>query len=139
MQVPLGEIKKSENKLDEMCSILKELHNYVTAERVTLNLALPAEDAKLLDTENFHQTLLGGDQLTAARARSSCEARVDHGSSKRRLSGVLPVIEDWHSKMCYLKVSIYLLCVHFNYCHFRYSGIFYIRKVYHCRKDHYLS
>ena len=60
MQVSLGVIKKSENKLDEMCSILKELHNYVPAERVTLKLALPTGDAKLLDTENFHRILLGG-------------------------------------------------------------------------------
>ena len=55
MQVPIGVIKKSENKLNEMCSILKELHNYVPAERVTLNLALSTGDAKLLDSENFHR------------------------------------------------------------------------------------
>lgn len=100
--MPLGVIKKCENKVDEMCLILKELHKY---EQVTLKLALPTGDFKLLNSEVFHRTLLGGDQLTAARTRSSCLARVDHGSSGKRLSGVLPVIEDWHAKMCYLKVS----------------------------------
>ena len=102
--MPLGVIKKCENKLDEMCVILKELHHYVPAETVTLNLTLPTGGSKPLNSENFHRILLGGDQLTAACTRSGCEARVDHGSSQRRLCGVLPVIEDWHSKMCYLKV-----------------------------------
>ena len=101
-------IKKCENKVDEMCSILNELHNYVPTEKVTLNLTLPTGNSRPLDSEVFHRILLGGDQLTAARARSSCMARADHGSSRKRLCGVLPVIEDWHAKMCYLKVSIHI-------------------------------
>jgi len=106
MQVPLGVIKKCENKVDEMCFILKELHRYVPTESTTLNLKLPTGELKPLDSEVFHRILLGGDQLTAARARSGSSARADHSSSGKRLSGLLPVIEDWHAKMCYLKVSI---------------------------------
>lgn len=90
--------------MDEMCSILKELHHYVPTEKVTLNLTLPTGESKPLDSELFHRILLEGDQLTAARARSGCSARIDHDSSGKRLCGLLPVIEDWHAKICYLKV-----------------------------------
>ena len=89
-----------------MCSILEELHRYVPTEKVTLNLTLPSGESRPLDSELFHRILLGGDKLTAARARSGCSARADHDSSGRRLSGLLPVTEDWHAKMCYLKVSV---------------------------------
>jgi len=54
---------------------------------------------RLLDSEVFHRTLLGGGPVAAARTRS-CLARVDHDSSGKKLSGVLPMIEDWHAKMC---------------------------------------
>ena len=91
-----------------MCSILEELHHYVPTEKVTLNLALPTGESRPLDSESFYRILLGGDQLTAARARSGCSARADHDSSGKRLSGLLPVTEDWHAKMCYLKVRMYI-------------------------------
>lgn len=91
-----------------MCSILEELHHYVPTEKVTLNLTLPTGESRPLNSELFHRILLGGDQLTAARARSGCAARADHDSSGKRLSGLLPVTEDWHAKMCYLKVRIYI-------------------------------
>ena len=102
-------IKKCENKVDEMCFILKEIHRYVPTEMITLNLTLPTGESKPVDSELFHRILLGGDQLTAARARSACSARLDHGSSGKRLCGILPVMEDWHAKMCYLKVSSYFI------------------------------
>jgi len=35
-----------------------------------------------VDDELFHQILLGGDQLTVARARGSITARLDHQSQK---------------------------------------------------------
>jgi len=108
--VPLGVIKKCENKVDEMCLILKELHSYVPTKRVTLDLLLPTGISRPLNSEIFHRILLGGDQLTAAR---NCMARVDHGSSGKRLSGVLPVIEDWHAKMCFLKVSAFRFHLNF--------------------------
>lgn len=68
-----------------MCSILKELHHYVPTEKVTLNLTLPTGESKPLDSELFHRILLGGDQLTAARACSGCSARIDHDSSGKTL------------------------------------------------------
>ena len=109
LQVPLGVIKKNENKIDEMCTILSDLHKYIPAESITLQLPLPSGNTKPLQNEIFHRLLLGGDQLTVARARSGCSARADHSSSGQRLSGILPVTEDWHAKMCFLKVCLLYL------------------------------
>ena len=102
--MPLGVVKKCENRVDEMCTILHHIHQYIPSKTTTLNLLLPSGDVKNINSELFHRVLLGGDQLTVARARSACAARSDHGSSGQRLCGLLPVFEDWHAKMCYLKV-----------------------------------
>ena len=79
-----------------MCSILKELHRYVHTEMVTLNLMLPTGESKPTNSELFQRILLGGDQLTAACAHNGCSACLDHGSSGKRLCGILLVMEDWH-------------------------------------------
>lgn len=75
-----------------------------------------------IDDEIFHQILLGGDQLTVARARVSIGARQDHVTRRKRLEGLLPVVEDWHAKQCLLKVHnfkykyihTYSLVIHYN-------------------------
>jgi len=74
-----------------------------TKQQKTLNLQLPSGQSKSIDINLYHKLLLGGDQLTAARARGSCAARCDHEASQR-LNGLIPVTEDWHAKMCYLKI-----------------------------------
>ena len=43
--------------------------------------------------------LFGGDQLTAERARSSRQAGSNSDNAKGRLEGLVPVVEDWHSKV----------------------------------------
>ena len=50
----------------------------------------------------------GGDQLTAARARSGQRIRSNSLRGKDRLEGMVPVIEDWHAKVCLLGVSKYM-------------------------------
>ena len=47
---------------------------------------------------------IGGDQLTAARIRSSQRVRSNSQRGLDRLEGVVPVIEDWHSKGILLTV-----------------------------------
>ena len=55
----------------------------------------------------FHQTLLGGDQLTAARVRGSIAARRDHQTRRERLQGLLPVVEDWHAYLRYIYRALF--------------------------------
>lgn len=103
--VPLGVLQRNENKVDEMCEIMDEIHKYVPSRHVTALFPLfHEEDDVEYDDEVFHKILLGGDQVTVARARSSIAARLDHPTLRERLQGLLPVVEDWHAKQCLLKV-----------------------------------
>lgn len=88
-----------------MCDIMDKIHEYVPSKHVTESFSLFEGEADVeIDEEFFHQILLGGDQLTVARARGSIAARLDHLTRRERLEGILPVIEDWHAKQCLLKV-----------------------------------
>ncbi|KAL5497630.1 hypothetical protein EMCRGX_G014138 [Ephydatia muelleri] len=55
-------------------------------------------------TNHFSHILLGGDQLTVARVRGSQGALLNSDSSIERVEGFVPVIEDWHTKICYMKL-----------------------------------
>ena len=35
-------------------------------------------------------------------------------NSQSRLEGLIPVVEDWHAKACFLGVSVYNKCSHLN-------------------------
>ena len=50
--------------------------------------------------------LIGGDQMTAARTRGSKRIRSNSLRGKERLEGLVPVVEDWHAKVCLLGVSV---------------------------------
>ena len=99
--------------MDQMCSILDELHTYVPMSPVTKQFVLH-DNEDPVETEDmvFHRILLGGDQLTVARCRGSAAARSDHQTSLDRLKGLIPVTEDWHAKRTFLMVrpSITLAC-----------------------------
>lgn len=49
--------------------------------------------------------------LTAARARGSKDIRTNSIRGKDRLDGIVPVVEDWHAKVCFLEVCTYYCCV----------------------------
>ena len=56
---------------------------------------------------------LGGDQLTAARTRSSKRIRSNSMRGRDKLEGLEPICEDWHAKMCILGVcAILFLSAH---------------------------
>lgn len=50
--------------------------------------------------------LLGGDQLSTSMARRVVSERINSMDSIQSLKGVVPVVEDWHAKLCYLTVSL---------------------------------
>ena len=47
---------------------------------------------------------LGGDQLSVARAQGAQAMRASHDSFLERLEGIIPVVEDWHSRMTLKRV-----------------------------------
>ena len=105
-------ILKNENVLSEMVEILDELHKYVPTKQTT-QTTLDVEvvhgqdevEHLSLTVDHFHHILLGGDQLTIARARGCQRIRNNSESRRACLEGFFPVVEDWHTKMCYMKVS----------------------------------
>ena len=77
--------------------VKKEIH--VTTEIVTLNAQVK------LKASEMHCILFGGDQLTAARAHSAKRHVANADSNTGKLHGLIPVTEDWHTKMSLLLVS----------------------------------
>lgn len=54
--------------------------------------------------EVHHKVLLGGDQMTAARTRGSKIIRMNSSNDSKLLSTLVPVAEDWHTKVVLLEV-----------------------------------
>ena len=94
----------NENKTDEMCSILKSLHQYVPKRSYKLTYHLPEQDFVCTE-ESHHRILLGGDQLTTCRCRGAQSARCHEDESTERFDGLIPVTEDWHARMTLMRVS----------------------------------
>lgn len=100
LQVPLGVLLKNENKGDEMVEIMSHLHQYVPSFEYTRKVFLPSSNETTEVPEAvFHTILFGGDQLTAARARGSKRMMINASSRVKRLEGMIPVAEDWHTKL----------------------------------------
>ena len=59
-----------------------------------------------LKKSQSHKILFGGDQLTVARARSAQQNVVNSDSDRKKLVGLIPVVEDWHTKLNLLSVSL---------------------------------
>ena len=96
-------ILKNENQLEDMCSIMDSLHDYVPT--ITTQCTNPITDSETFPVDTFHKILFGGDQLTCARARGAQRIMQNHDTGKQQLEGLIPVIEDWHAKQCLLSVS----------------------------------
>ncbi|XP_062512946.1 uncharacterized protein LOC134188769 isoform X2 [Corticium candelabrum] len=100
--VPLEVLLHNEIYLPEMCKILGSLQEYVPSRVV--NSTLDVGDKSLcLKNVDFLPILMGGDQLTAARARGAKSLRSSHDNAKGRLEGLLPVVEDWHARLTLAK------------------------------------
>ncbi len=55
------------------------------------------------ESASFYSILVGGDQLTAARARSAIKGEMNGHTHPQALSGIVPVA--WHAKANFLGVS----------------------------------
>ena len=99
-QVRLGILLKNEN--EDMIDNMKHHQQYTpTVEKSSTYI----HDENVTMTKHFfHRILFGGDQITCARARGSQRHRVNSDTELERLQGLLPVNEDWHTKMCFLGV-----------------------------------
>ena len=111
-QVPLGILPFNENKNEEMIQILSHLHQYVPVMEYDEDLFVPSINEEVtVPKALFSPVLLGGDQLTAARARGAKKAKVSANIPLKRLEGIVPVAEDWHTKMNFMAVSRFAISI----------------------------
>ena len=66
-------------------------------------------EASTVEQTELLNILLGGDQLTAARARGAKRVMMNGLTKQKRLKGTYPVVEDWHAKMNLLDASSYYI------------------------------
>lgn len=48
--------------------------------------------------------LFGGDQLTRERAHNAKDAKLQSANSLKKLQGIIPKVEDWHTRFTYYQV-----------------------------------
>ena len=88
-----------------MVEIMTELQQYVPMISSTHEVPIATGETVLEERAAIHQVLVGGDQLTAARARAAIKSKENGPTPSKRLSGLVPVVEDWHAKANFLGVS----------------------------------
>ena len=99
--MPLGVELFNENKVVEMCTIIKNIHKYVP--KAAHSVSYEGEEAAV-EEEFFQGVLFGGDQLTVCRARGAQAARCNDDIAIERLEGITPVTEDWHARLTLMRV-----------------------------------
>ncbi len=101
----MGVLLHNKNKLDKMSKILDHLMKFVPTLPKEGEISPPDASKVTFDDTRFFKILLGGDQLTAARVRGTQSLRVTQDKACDRLQSLIPVVEDWHSRMALLDVS----------------------------------
>jgi hypothetical protein len=103
--VPLGVILKNENTTEGMVHIMEQLHSYVPAKRYHEDFTIEGtKEVIKIPKAALHPIQFGRDQLTAARARGAESAKVNSFDPCQRFDGLIPIAEDWHTKLNFLGV-----------------------------------
>lgn len=105
----MGILPKNENKGSEMVEILSHLHQYVPIlEYTETTRVLETDETVEVPKASVHPIFLAGDQVTANRARNAIKAKANEDKPALRLEGLVPVAEDWHTKLNFLGVSCHV-------------------------------
>lgn len=88
-----------------MVAILTHLHQYVPHVTYNETIYISNGEKETVEKAKMYPILFGGDQLTAARARHSIKAKINSQNPVKQLKGIIPVLEDWHTKANFLGVS----------------------------------
>ena len=103
---PLGILPKNENKGEEMVAIMAHFHQYSPMVEHVEEVHVASIDRTVqVTTALVRPIFVGGDQLTAARARGAQKAKANALTPRSRLEGLVPMVEDWHTKVTLLTVS----------------------------------
>ena len=82
-----------------MIDILTHLHQYVQQVPYTVEKTMSTGEIVHTNEAQMHKILVGGDQMTAARTRAALSSRSNGETSSNRLEGLIPVVEDWHTRL----------------------------------------
>lgn len=95
-----------------MAEILDQLHRYVPTQAYEVTTSYLDTGEELVQREySFHHIACTGDQLTVARHRTAKAVRRHSENELDRLEGLVPSVEDWHTKQLLVKVKPYLKCL----------------------------
>ena len=86
-----------------MCDILDELNVYVPMQQDS-ELGDIDRRSVFVDRTLMSQHLLFGDQVTVARIRGALVLRSTHFTAADSLQGFVPVVADWHARLCLVTV-----------------------------------
>ena len=86
-----------------MVEIMIEIHQYAPCEHYQ-DEYVDGDEVISISKTKLHPILLGGDQLTASRARGAKKAKVNSFESESRLDGLIPMAEDWHTRLNFIEV-----------------------------------
>ena len=89
MQVCLGVMMENENTSEGIGKIMERMHQYVPGH----------------GTDRLQLTMFGGDLLSVERASNAQEDKQDSFTPSRKLLGLMPVLEDWHTMANFYMVS----------------------------------
>ena len=89
------------------------LHNYVPTTPVKRSFESQSGIISYDDLDRF-PVLFSGDQLTAQQTRKSIALRCNEDTTKLRLEGLIPVVEDWHARQCLMKMGLHVCVTHSN-------------------------
>ena len=90
-----------------MVAIVSAAHHYVPGIEYTAKTVIESMDDEVaVPSAVYHHLFFGGDQLTAARIRSAQKHMCNADTPGKRLLGFHAMIEDWHTKLTFMEVSI---------------------------------
>ena len=81
-----------------MCSVLKDLYNYVPRKNYKVTYHLPDQDFTCSE-ELHHRTLFGGDRLSVSHCRSAKMACCNEDIPEE-------VVEDWQARLTLKRISM---------------------------------
>ena len=94
-----------------MSEILDELNMYVPMQQGSELIDIDGRSV-YVDRALVSQRLLFGDQVTVARIRGAKVLRSTHFTAAQSLQGFVPVVADWHARLCLVTVCT----LHSDYC-----------------------
>ncbi len=95
-----------------MIDALDILHHNVPTKRTTHDFQLASGEPYPIEIHRFHHLLIGGNQLTVARVRGARRLRSNSNDGTARLEGLEPAVEDWHTRVIFLQVSVSEVYLH---------------------------